>query len=123
EALLILPQHVGMFTEEPDALDQAVAEIDSVERLEPLLISHIELLALVAREACGLAVGNLVGREAAVLPTVDQLREHARRPALLVDALGLQELLEQPDLVVDVENCKVGLELHHLGVAAQNLDA
>src|SRR5262245_65208594 len=103
-----------MFAEEPDALNEEVAEIDSVQRLEALLIGGIKLLALVAREACGLAVGYLVRQEAAVLPTVDQLREHARRPALLVDALGLQELLEQPDLVVDVENCKVRLKPHHL---------
>ena len=49
--------------------------------------------------------------------------EHARRPALLVDILGLQHLLQQPDLVVDVENGEVGLQPDQLGMAAQDLHA
>src|SRR5215813_13548139 len=102
-----------MLAEQANAFDQQVAEVDRVERLEPLLIGRIELLALVACEARRLAVGYLVGREAAVLPTIDELREHPRRPALLVDAFGLQELLEQPDLVVDIEDRKVRLEPNH----------
>ena len=49
--------------------------------------------------------------------------EHAGRPALLVDVLGLEQLLQQPDLVVDVEDGEVGLEADQLGMAAQDLRA
>ena len=121
EARLILPQHLRLFPEQTDIFDQEVAEIGSVEHLQPLLIGDVELLAAPAREARGLAVGHLFRRQPAVLPAIDQTREHARRPALLVDALGGEQLLEQPDLVVDIEDGKIRLEAHHLGVPAQNL--
>ena len=49
--------------------------------------------------------------------------EHPRRPALLVELLGLQELLDQADLVVDVEDGEVVLQADQLGMAAQDLDA
>src|SRR6266550_1919467 len=93
EARLILPQHFRLLAKQPDRLDQEVAEIGGVEHLEPLLIGDVELLALAIRKTCSLAGRNLVGGEAAVLPAVDQSRQHAGGPALLVDVLGLQDLL------------------------------
>ena len=71
----------------------------------------------------GFAGRHLVRRQPAVLPAVDQRGEHARRPALLVDLLGVEQLLEQPDLIVDVENGEIGLEPHQLGMPAQDLHA
>ena len=68
-------------------------------------------------------MGTCSGREAAVLPAVDQHGEDAAGPALLVDVLGRQELLEQPNLIVDVENGEIGLEADHLGMPAQDLHA
>ena len=78
EPLLILPQHVGLLAEQPDVLQQQVAEVGGVERLEPLLIRRIELLAAAVGEARGLAGRHQVGRQPAVLPVVDQRR---RTPA------------------------------------------
>ena len=63
------------------------------------------------------------GAEPLVLPAVDHLRERARRPALVVESLGLDELAQQADLVVGVEDGEVGFEPGKLGVAAQQLDA
>ena len=123
EALLVLPQHVRLLAEQADVLDQQIAEIGGVEHLQPLLIGDVELLALAAGEARALAGRHLVGRQAAVLPAVDQAGEHARRPALLVDVLGLEQLLDQPDLVVDVEDGEIGLQPDQLGVPAQDLAA
>ena len=123
EALLILPQHVRMLAEQADAFEQQVAEVGGVERLQPLLIRLIELLALAVGEGRRLAGRHLLGRQAAVLPAVDQRGEHARRPALLVELLDFEELLHQPDLVVDVEDGEVGPEADQLGVAAQDLHA
>src|ERR1700754_2409501 len=53
EPLLILPQHLGMAAEQADAFEQEIAEVGGVERLQPLLISCVELLALAAAEARG----------------------------------------------------------------------
>ncbi len=71
----------------------------------------------------GFAVrGVEVGRgQAAVLPLVDQARELARRPALLVEPLGLDELLEDAKLVVGVEDGEIALQPYQFGVAAQHL--
>ena len=52
-----------------------------------------------------------------------RMRERARRPALVVDILGLQHLLQQADLIVGVENGEVGLQPDEFGVAAQDLGA
>ena len=123
EALLILPQHFGVLAEQPQHLDQQVAEVGGVERLQPRLVGLVELDAAPVREGRGFARRHLVGREPAVLPAVDDRREHAAGPALLVDVLGLQQLLQQPDLVVDVEDGEVGLQADQLGVAAQDLHA
>ena len=49
--------------------------------------------------------------------------EHAAGPALLVDVLGLEQLLHQPDLIVGVEDGEVGLQADQLGMAAQDLHA
>ena len=46
-----------------------------------------------------------------------------RRPAVLVEAFGLDHLLQQADLVVGIEDGEAGLEADQLGVAAQDLDA
>ena len=47
-------------------------------------------------------------------------REHASRPSLLVDVLGGQKLLEQPDLIVDIQNGEVGFQPDQLGMPTQN---
>ena len=49
--------------------------------------------------------------------------ELAGRPALLVDALGLDHLLHQAQLVVGAEDREVGAQAHQLRMAAQDLGA
>ena len=123
EPPLILAQHLGLLAEQPDAFEQQVAEVGGVEHFQPLLEGGVELFALAAGEARGLAGGNLVGRKAAVLPAVDEAGEHARRPALLVDVLGCEQLLEQTDLIVGIEDGEVRLQADQLGMPPQNFHA
>ena len=123
EPLLILPQHLRMRPEQPDAFEQQVAEVRRVERLQPLLIRGVELLALAAAEARAFAGRHLLGRQPAVLPAIDELRQHAAGPALLIQILNRDQLLHQPDLVVGVEDGEVLLQAHQLGMAAQDLHA
>ena len=121
--LLVLPQHVRMLAEQADAFQQQVAEVGGVQRLQPLLIGEVELLALAVGEGGRLAGRHLLGGEPAVLPAVEDHGEHARRPALVVQLLGFQQLLDEPDLVVDVQNGEIRLQADQFRVAAQDLDA
>ena len=123
EPVLVLPQHVGMLAEQPDVLQQEIAEIGGVENLQPLLVAGVEFAALAVAEHRGFARRHLRRRQPAILPAVDQPGQHARRPALVVDVLGLQKLLEQPHLIVDVEHGEIGFELHQFGVEAQDAAA
>jgi hypothetical protein len=120
---LILRQHLRVLAEQPDHLQQEIAEVGGVENLQPLLERGVELLAAAVGKRGGLAGRHLVGRQPAVLPMINQPGQHAARPALLVDVLGLEQLLEQPDLVVGVEDGEVALQPDQLGVAAQDLHA
>ena len=112
-----------MLAEQADVLQQQIAEIGGVEDFQPLLIAGVELAALAVAEHRGFAGGHLRRRQAAILPAVDQSGQHPRRPALVVDIFGLQQLLEQPDLIVDVEHGEIGLELHQFGMDAQDAAA
>ena len=112
-----------MLAEDADVFQQQIAEIGGVQDLQPLLVARIELAALAVGEHRGFARRHLRRRQAAVLPAVDQAGQHARRPALVVDVLGLQQLLQQPHLVVDIEHGEIGLELRHLGMEAQDAAA
>ena len=120
---LILAQHLRLLAKKPDAPQQQVAEVGRVEHLEPILVGGIEFLALAGNEARGFSHGDLLRDEPPVLPSVDQARQHARRPAFLVDVLGFEQLPEQADLIVGIENREVGLESDELGVPAHNFRA
>ena len=109
-----------MLAEQPDVFEQQVAEIGGVEDLQPLLIARIELAAFAVAEHGGFAGRHLRRHQAAVFPAIDQAGQHARRPPFVVDIFGLQQLLEEADLVIDVEHGEVGFQLHQLGMAAQD---
>jgi len=55
EPVLVLPEHVGMLAEQPDVLQQQIAEIRRVENLQAFLIGRIELAALAVAEHRGFA--------------------------------------------------------------------
>ena len=123
EAALVVGEHVGVLQEQAQHLEQQVAEVGGVELLEALLVGGVERRSLALGEGEGLPARHLVGREAAVLPAVDQGGQLARRPAVLVQPLALDHLLDEADLVVGVEDGEARLEAHQLGMPAQDLDA
>ena len=120
---VVVLQHVRIGAENADRVAEKVAEIAGVERLQPLLIGGEKLAALAVAEASRVAFGNFGRAEALVLPAVDHHGELPRRPALVVEVFGLDELLDQPDDVVGVEDGEVGAQAGKLGMAAQQLDA
>ena len=123
KALLILRKHVSVFLEQPQILQEQIAEISGVQLLQALLIERIKLAPPAIGEGVGFALLHALRRQAPVLPPVDHAGEHAGGPSLLVDILGRQQLLEQPDLVVGVEHGERRLQIHELGVAAHDLHA
>src|SRR3546814_17347766 len=71
----------------------------------------------------GLLVGGIeiAGNEAAFLPFVDEAGELACWPAFLVEPFGLDQLLENAELVVGIEDGEIALQADQFGVAAEHL--
>ncbi len=120
ELALVAFENVRLGGEQRQRVQQQIAEIAGVQHPQPLLILAVER----QREAVGgvraLGGGDLVGHEAAVLPPLDQRQDQPRRGFLGVDPAGVEELLDQPLLVVGVENGEVRPEPDALGVGAQH---
>ena len=105
EAALILLQHVRVLLEDAQHLEQQVAEVGGVHHLQPLLVFGIELAAQSPMaKGRGFAGGHTVGRQPAVLPAVDEGGQLPGGPALFVHVMGFEQLLQEPDLVVGVED-------------------
>ena len=123
EAVVILGEDVRVVPEDGDRMQQEIAEIAGVEGLQPRLIGGVEFPSLAVGEGPRVALGNVLRRQRLVLPAIQHVGEGAGRPALVVEILGLDELLDQPDLVVGVENGEVRLQPGEFRVAAQDLHA
>ncbi len=121
EPIVEIGQHVGVLGEDGQVVQQEIAEVAGVQHPQPVLVERVELAAAIVGEGRAFRRRQLGRDPAAVLPVVDQAGEVARGPALGVDVLGLQQLLDQPLLVVDVDDGEARLQPHQLGVAAQNL--
>ena len=120
EAPLILRQHIGLGGEDREIVHQEIAEIGGVHGPQPLLILAVELGRLAIGELGPVRGGDLLRPEAAILPALDDDREGARRPALLVDIRRANELLEEAHLIVAVENGEIRLEADQLRMATQD---
>ena len=87
------------------------------------MVHFVQDGAAAASEPSRFLRGDVTGIEPAVLPSVDQARQRPRRPALVVEILRLQDLLQEPQLVVRVEDGEVRPQPDKFGVHAQDLDA
>ena len=122
EFAVIFLQHIRIGAENTDRMAEQVAEIAGVQRRQPVLIGLEELPAPAIGEGACVALGDLSGAEALVLPAVDHHGELARRPALVVQPLGLDELLEEPHDVVGVEDGEIALQPGKFRMSPQQLD-
>ena len=122
EPAVVLRQKVRVILENLHAVQQEVAKIDRVQLLEAGLILIVKLGAamIIGRR---IPCGHLGGRQRAVFPVVDNIGQHPRGPALVVDARRRDELFQQADLVVGIQNGEVGFQPHQLRMTAQELDA
>ena len=114
-------ENIAVFAQQPQRLEQEIAEVHRVERFQAGLIALVQGRALAAGESCSLARRHALRIDAAILPPVDQIGERSRWPALVVQIFRLQELLEQAQLVVGIEDGEIRPQAHKLGMHAQNL--
>src|SRR6185369_4489315 len=104
ESFLKIAQYVRVLSEQPDVLEQKVAEIGGIQCLQPLLIGDVQLLTLAIRKARCFTRRHLFRRKTAILPAIDQRGQDACRPPLLVELLSFEDHLDQPHLVIYVED-------------------
>ena len=74
-----------MRAEDHQHVEQEVAEVAGVQRLQPLLILRVELGAAAGGEGFGLAGVDLAGVQPRFFQRSIEAGELARRPALLVE--------------------------------------
>jgi hypothetical protein len=121
---VVLGENFGLLLEQFEIVQKQIAEIARVERQQTPLVHRVEFGQASARQIDdGVGVGfgaQLVGGEPAILPALDRRIHEARRPFLVVDVFGLQQLLHETDLVVLVEDREIGLEADKFGMAAQD---
>ena len=120
ELPLVALEHVGLVQQQRQRVQEQVAEVGGVQHLQPLLVVGVDPQRQAVEGIGAFRVGDLPGHEPAVLPPLDQRGEEPGRGSLQVGAAGLQDLLDQPELVVGVEDGEVGLEPDPLGVGAQH---
>ena len=118
--MVVFGQHLWILTEDPDVFEQQVAEVGGVQDLQAVLVGLVELLPATIGELRRFGGRDVLGQPAAVLPVVHQAGEMAGRPALFIEVFHFDELLDQPDLVVRVQNGEVGFEADQLGVPPQD---
>ena len=120
EAPMIDRQDIRMLLPQGHAVHHQIAEIDRVHLGQTLLVLAVDVGRAAVGEFAGIVARDLFRRQRAVLPALDDAGQDARRPFLVVDPLRLQELLDQPRLVVGVQNGEIALEPDQLGMAAQH---
>ena len=120
ETVLILGQNIRVLGEQGQIVEQQVAEIGRVEGAEPVLIRGVELHQTPVGHGAAFLLRHLFRRQAAILPALDDAQQHPGRPLPVVDTVAFHHLLQQPQLVVRIENGEVGFEAGSLGVAAEN---
>ena len=112
-----------MGLEDAQHFQQQVAEIGGVHNFQARLVFRIKLAAHAIGKTMGFAGGHFFRHKAAVLPAVNEMGELAGGPALFIDVVGGEELLEQADLVIRIEDGKAGFEPRQFRMIAQDLDA
>ena len=116
-------ENVVVLAHESQRLEQEIAEINGVQRFQTRLIALVERRPSSAGECRRFARRRVRRIQAAILPSVDEIRERSRRPAFFVQVIRLEELLEQAQLVIGVEDGEIRSQAHKLGMHAQDLGA
>ena len=105
EALAIMRQQRRVVAQQLQASEQQLAEVDQSAALAGELIALVEIDHL---HHVGIAVGiDLMRTQPLFLAARDERLHLTRRIALVVDAVVLEQSLDQPELVIAVDDLKV----------------
>ena len=117
EALAIMRQQRRVVAQQLQASEQQLAEVDQSAALAGELIALVEIDHL---HHVGIAVGiDLMRTQPFFLAARDERLHLARRIALVVDAVVLEQALDQPELVIAVDDLKMLGQAGVLPVGAQ----
>ena len=94
EPALVLLQYVFVVLEDRHHVQQQVTEVAGVQLFQARLVLCIQFDAFVII-GTGICRWHFVRCQCAVLPPVNDVKKLTRRPAFVVDALGLHQLFEQ----------------------------
>ena len=107
EPALILGQNIIVLLENRNHVQKQITEVTGIKRLQAVLVLHIQFRPTVIKRL-RLGRGQRFRRPCTVFPIVDHTGQQPRGPAFFVDIVGHDQLLQQPDLVVCIENGEVG---------------
>ena len=101
-------------------MQQQITEISRIKRPQPRLIRLINA----SRTACGviriLSGCHGIGRQAAILPALNDRHQPRRGPALEVKILGFHHLFQQAQLIIRIKDGEIGIEPHKFRMAAEH---
>ena len=117
---LILSQHVWMSLQNGQHMQQQITKIHGVQCQQPGLIVRIDFPYAAICNISGLGRPHLIRCQATVFPTRDNTAQHAGRPPLGIEIFGLEHLLQQPCLVINIENCKIRLQADKISMPTQH---
>ena len=105
EGILILLQNFRMLLEQGQAMQQQIAKVARVQDLQTFLINLVKVLSS--------AIGEFdtfidpLGRQALVLPALNDAHQLLGWPFFRIDLFGIHDLLEQPDLIIAIKDGEV----------------
>src|SRR3546814_15937867 len=102
-------------------MKQQIAEIAGIERPQTILILPVYFLSPTIGIGFALAGIQQFRRQALVFPPIDQAAKLPRGPALFIDPRGLNELLQQPRLIVRVKVREIALYSSKFGMRSEEL--
>ena len=120
EPAMVVGQDVRLGPQDLRHVQQQVAEIRRVQRPQPGLVRGIKHLGMAVGEVGILVRGNPRRRQPTVFPALDHAHQRRRGPPLGVDPLRLHHLLQQPKLVVGVEDGEIRRQPDMLRVPPQH---
>ena len=120
EALLILRQHIVMLAEDVQHVQQKIAEVAGVQRLQAILVKLVELRAAPVGISFVFHRIEIARIEPAVLPAIDQTGQLAGRPAFFIQILVLDKLFQQAQLIIGIDDGVIALQANDLGMPAQH---
>src|SRR3546814_3487059 len=120
ETLLILLQQIAIPLQYREHVKQQIAEIAGIERPQTILILPVYFLSPTIGIGFALAGIQQFRRQALFFPPIDQAAKLPRGPALFIDPRGLNELLQQPKLIVRVTDREFALQSRLFAMATKH---